>query len=284
MIANFGKLHLYQSKLLDAQFTLLYLFINIGSFIGTLAVGFLAEKYNFSVGFIIAGVLFLLSILTVRNTKKEKNILLEYKFVPKNKKLIYVIFVFLLIAFFWVSHNISLIKFYDIDLMFKRSLSSNIPKNILSQFELIYFIPISFILYYLWSKFYYNRLYKIASAFIFAAISFSIILILEDDLIQSNVTLYLLSLFFLYLSEAHIAPVIHSTLTQHLNSKYLASFISVSFIPTALMTMLVYSFHEKIYENNILPLYVGIIGMSISAIIILAIMYMRKTKVNKSFH
>lgn len=32
LIANFGKLHLYQSKLLDAQFTLLYLFINIGKY------------------------------------------------------------------------------------------------------------------------------------------------------------------------------------------------------------------------------------------------------------
>jgi len=278
LTANYGKLHLNQPKLLDSKFTLLYLFTNIGAFVGAFAIGFLAEKQSFSLGFMIAGITFLLSTITVIKTKEEKNTTFKSDNASPNKILLYIIFVLLLIAFFKGSHNISLMGFYDIDLMFKQNLSSNISQSILSQLDLIYYIPISLALFYFWSKFYYNRLYKIISAFVFGAISFLIILLLQDDLTQSNVILFLISLFFLHLSEIHITPIINSTLTQYSNTKYLASFISISTIFTSFMAMLLYSFGEKFYVNNTLSLYIGIVGMLILAIV--TAIYARRGKFN----
>ncbi len=51
IISNFGKLYLNKTKLLDSGFAIFYLAINLGSFLGILLIGYLGEKYGYSIGF-----------------------------------------------------------------------------------------------------------------------------------------------------------------------------------------------------------------------------------------
>src|SRR5690606_24435272 len=151
LIANFVKLYSNQTKLLVSKFTLLCLFTYIGIFIGTRVIGFLADKYSFMLGFILAAILFLFSAISIIRTSKEQNTFPEKTSNSNNNKLIYVGIVFLLVAFFWALHHISSIGFYDIDIEFKQNLSTDISKKLLSQIDLIFFIPISLILYFIWN-------------------------------------------------------------------------------------------------------------------------------------
>ena len=52
--SNFGKLYLNKTKLLDSGFTIFYLTINLGSFLGVLLIGYLGEKFSYNIGFIIS--------------------------------------------------------------------------------------------------------------------------------------------------------------------------------------------------------------------------------------
>ena len=70
--SNFGKEYLKKTKLLDAAFTLFYLGINLGSFFGILLIGYIGEEYGWSSGFVMAGILLLLSVISILILKEKK--------------------------------------------------------------------------------------------------------------------------------------------------------------------------------------------------------------------
>ena len=72
IISNFGKLYLNKTKLLDAGFTIFYLAVNLWAFFGVMSIGYLREKYGWNIGFIIAGILMLLSIIPIIFSKDKK--------------------------------------------------------------------------------------------------------------------------------------------------------------------------------------------------------------------
>ncbi len=63
IIANYGKLYYNKLKLLDSGFTILFQAVSIGTFLGTLYIVRIGELYNWSYGFITAGILALFSIV-----------------------------------------------------------------------------------------------------------------------------------------------------------------------------------------------------------------------------
>lgn len=65
IISNFGKLYLTKTKLLDSGFTLFYLAINLGSFLGILLIGYSGEKFGYNIGFIISGMHILVKLTHV---------------------------------------------------------------------------------------------------------------------------------------------------------------------------------------------------------------------------
>lgn len=71
MTAEFGKSYLQRIKLLDSGFSLLYMGINLGSFIGVVLISMIAETLSFTAGFIGAGVLSILSALPLFFIKKS---------------------------------------------------------------------------------------------------------------------------------------------------------------------------------------------------------------------
>ena len=57
LISNFGKSYLNKTKLLDSGFTIFYLAINLGSFLGILLIGYIGETYGYNIGFVLSGIL-----------------------------------------------------------------------------------------------------------------------------------------------------------------------------------------------------------------------------------
>lgn len=278
LIANFGKLHLNQPKQLDAQFTLLYLVTNIGSFIGVITIAILAETFSFNLAFIVIGVLFLLSFFTITKTNKEQNIQLENYSSPKNKRIHYITFAFLLFTLLYAFLNLITHVLIDRRLHFYEQLSVSISEDWWSHIDYTFVILSSLILYFWWSKCYSNRIYKIATAFIFAGLTFLLIGFFLNDSSQNYVTGFILCLFFLKVSETITTPLIYSLLTQYTNTKHLASFISISFIPSILASILIIPFQDFFYESNLVYLPILTASTLILGVLLLIIKFRKRKK------
>ena len=59
---------------------------------------------------------------------------------------------------------------------------------------------------------------------------------------------------------------IHSILTKYSNPKYLAILISLAFLPTKLIYLVFGLFNDKLYDNPMLGLKIGIVGMTVVGI------------------
>ena len=95
----------------------------------------------------------------------------------------------------------------------------------------------------------------------------------------------MISLLFLAISEIHIAPIIYSILTKYSNPRYLAILISLAFLPTRLISLVFGLFNDKLYDNPMEGLKIGIFGMTIIGIGLIAYVIIDKknTYNNRSY-
>lgn len=112
--------------------------------------------------------------------------------------------------------------------------------------------------------------------FIFGVLSFGLLFLIPEIPTEKHAITYLLSLFFLAISEIHIAPIVHSILTKYSNPKYLAILISLAFLPTRVISLIFGLFNNSISNNPILGLKIGIIGMSIVGMGLIGYLWWRK--------
>lgn len=266
IISNFGKLYLSKTKLLDSGFTIFYLAINLGSFLGILLIGYFGEEYGFNIGFMISGILMLISLIPIQisNDKiTEENLRNVFSI---GKRILNISIAFIVVGIFWGIYEISNIRIFDLQLEFSEISSLNIPKHIWQSINAIFILPISIIAILFWTYFYSTQFFKLMVGFIFGVISIGILFLIPEVPNEQHIVIYLLSLFFLGISEIHIAPIIHSILTKYSNPKYLAIIISLAFLPTRLISLVFGLFNDIFYGNPTLGLKFGIIAMSVVAI------------------
>ncbi|WP_103072502.1 MFS transporter [Aquimarina sediminis] len=266
IIAHFGKLYLNKTKLLDSGFTIFYLAVNVGAFIGVVTIGYLGEKLGWNIGFIIAGVVALLSVVLPLISADQANNQVVEKKLPEIQRALKVLIAFVIVGLFWGLYEISGIRFHDLQFKFGELAVFDTPKSIWSSLNTIFIIPVSFVIIILWTYFYSNQFIKLAIGFLFGAISYAVLLAIPETPTAQYSILYLVSILFLSISEVHIAPVINSVLTQHTNPKYLAIMISIAFVPIKLFLYIVGLFNEALYENSSLALKIGMIGMVVMTI------------------
>lgn len=266
IISNFGKLYLSKTKLLDSGFTIFYLAVNLGSFFGILLIGSSGEKYGFNIGFIIAGVLILSSIIPIilSKDKIEKETLSNELSI--RKRILTISIALIVVGLFWGIYAISNIRIFEFQLQFTEISSFVIPQYLWQSINAIFILPISVIAIVLWTYFYSTQFFKLMLGFIFGIISLGILFLIPEVPTEQHTIIYLLSLIFLGISEIHIAPIIHSILTKYSNPKYLAILISLAFIPIKLFSMIFGLFNDRFYDNPTLGLKFGIIAMTIVGI------------------
>ena len=265
IISNFGKLYLKKTKLLDAGFTIFYFAVNLGAFFGVMSIGYIGEKYGWNIGFIIAGILMLLSIIPIILSKDEKIEQTTENKATVTQWTINIIIAFVIVSLFWSIYEIGNIRIFDLQLKLSEISTLNIPKSMTS-LNSVFILPISIIAIIVWTFFYNNHFLKLTIGFIFGAISFGVLFLIPEIPTEKHTIIYLLSLLFLSISEIHIAPIIYSILTKNSNPKYLAILISLAFIPTRLFSVIFSVFNEKFYENPIFSLKFGLMAMIIVSI------------------
>lgn len=263
IIANFGKIYLNKTKLLDSGFTIFYLAINLGAFLGTSLIGIIGERYGYNLGFILAGTLMLFSIIPLLITK-EKVVEKDLKYdLSINKRILNISIALIVVGLFWAIYEISYIRISDIQAQFNEISTIEILKSNWHTINSYLILPIGIIAIIIWTYFYSSQFFKLMLGLIFGAISIGILLLIPEVPTEKYTILYLLSILFMGISEIHIAPIVHSILTKYSNPKYLAIFISLSFLPIWVISLGFGLFNDRFYENPTLGLKFGIIGMII---------------------
>ena len=204
IISNFGKLYLNKTKLLDSGFTIFYLAVNLGSFLGILLIGYLGETYGYNIGFIISGILMLLSIIPMLLSKEKTLDEIKKNEFPIYKRVLNILSAFFVVGLFWGIYEISNIRIFDLQLQFSEISTLDIPKHLWQSINAIFIFPISIVAIILWTFFYSSQFFKLMLGFIFGVISFGILFLIPEIPTEQHTIIYLVSLFFLGISEIHI--------------------------------------------------------------------------------
>lgn len=276
IISNFGKLYLNRLKLLDAGLLIFYLSANLGAFFGVMLMYNIRNEYGWNMGFIVAGILMLLSTIPIIISKDKKNEQITRNKVTINQRITDIIIVFVTVSLFWFIYEIGNIRIIEIQSKLSEISTLDISKTIWNSLNSVFIFPMSILAISVWTFFYKNYFFKLTIAFIFGVISFGILLLIPETPTESHTIIYLLSLLFLSISEIHISPIIHSVLTKNSNPKYLAILISLAFIPTRLFSMIFSMFSENFYGNPIFFLQLGLIVMLIMSIGLILFMKWKK--------
>ncbi|NEV95036.1 peptide MFS transporter [Psychroflexus sp. YR1-1] len=266
IISNFGKSYLNKTKLLDSGFTVFYLAINLGSFLGILLIGYIGETYGYNIGFVLSGILMLISIIPILLSKEKNLDEIEKNQFSISKRIFNILIAFIVVGLFWGFYEISSIRTYDLQLQLSEISTLGIPNHLWQSINSIFILPISIIAIILWTYFYSSQFFKLMLGFIFGVVSFGILFFIPEVPTEQHTITYLISLLFLAISEIHIAPIIHSILTKYSNPKYLAILISLAFLPTRLISLIFGLFNDRLYDNPMLGLKIGIVGMIVVGI------------------
>lgn len=276
IISNFGKLYLNKTKLLDAGFTIFFTAVNLGAFFGVVSIAYLGEKYGWNIGFIIAGIVMLLSIIPIIFSKDKKIKQTTKNKATINQRITTIIIALVIVSLFWTIYEIGNIRILDLQLKLYEISTLNMPKSMWYSLNLVFILSISFIAIIVWTFFYNNQLFKLTIGYIFGAISFGFLFLIPVIPTEKHLIFYSLSLFFLSVSEIHILPIIYSILTKNSNPKYLAILISLSFIPSRLFYIFFSLFSEKFDANPIISLKFGLIAMIIVSVGLIIFMKWKK--------
>ena len=266
IISNFGKTYLNKTKLLDSGFTIFYLAINLGSFLGILLIGYLGETYGYNIGFVISGILMLISIIPIILSKEKGMDEIEKNEFLIGKRILNILIAFIVVGSFWGFYELSSIRIFDLQLQLSEISTLSIPNHFWQSINSIFILPISIIVIILWTYIYSSQFFKLMLGFVFGVISFGILFLIPEVPTEQHTVTYLISLLFLAISEIHIAAIIHSILTKYSNPKYLAILIILAFLPTRLMSLIFGLFNNKLYDSPMLGLKIGIAGMAVVGI------------------
>ncbi|WP_046757664.1 POT-type proton-dependent oligopeptide transporter [Kordia jejudonensis] len=230
ILAAYGKIYYQKEKFLDTAFSVYYLVVNAGAFIGIALFAYISNEYGFVPGFGFAAVLYIIISLLALAISEMKGIrpFKIHRDVVFN--VLYVILAISLGMVFWILYEIGGIQtnrllFND---NFQIDLGSVVTKaNILSISGMI-ILPLLVIFSIIWIKFHKAQFLKVAFGFLFGALAlyqFSLISFAnnENDLLC---LLYGMSLFAV--AETLCGPIVLSIITRYSNPKYLTIIMVVN--------------------------------------------------------
>ncbi|WP_299109852.1 MFS transporter [uncultured Tenacibaculum sp.] len=281
LTANFGKLYFKKTTLLDAGFTLLYLLVNLGTFFGIMLIGYLGEKLGYRIGFILCGILMLCSLIPIVNSQEIKHNNNPTTNFNLNKRVSSILVVILLVSIFWTIHEIVNIRLNDLQTQFMGISSIGIPRELWLSLDSWVTFPIGIILFILWNYFYSSQFFKLTLGFLFGILYIGVLLIIPQTVTEHHAVLYYIAILLLSISEIHIAPIVHSVLTKYSNPKYLAIVISLVFLPSKLLYIILGLFKNKFIDNPILGLKFAITSMSIIGIGLITYIILNKRPKSK---
>lgn len=233
-LARFGKQFYDKPELTDGGFSVLYVLINLGAFMGTLLITFLALD-NYMLGFVISGFLMMGSAVLafITNDKTNDDSKPTFEISPTNRMLI-VAATIIAVGIYWYLYGISYNGISDLQLKiqeFNPQLNISSWNNLSS--GLAVFIGILVAVAY--TFIYIRRAFKMALGLILSAIGLGILLFVEIPVTEMSALIMFVSLALLSAGEMIMAPVIYTLVTQKTNPKFLALVMSLTFVPLGVL-------------------------------------------------
>ncbi|MCB0856380.1 MAG: hypothetical protein KDD63_29375, partial [Bacteroidetes bacterium] len=237
----------------------------IGALLGTTVITGIGESFGWNFGFILAGFVMLVSALLPILSKEQIEIEQQADAgkLSANQRFFNVIFGILAGSFFWVLYEVISIGNFEIQTNILQTIPMEIPKSIWFTLGSFFSFPLLIVAIILWTLFYQNQFVKLTIGFLSGAFSIGILLLIPEASNGMSIIMYLISVLLLNIAEVHIGPIISSIITQYANPKYLAIVMSLVFVPTRLLMVLVGFFSENWEKSPSLGLVIGTIGMGI---------------------
>ncbi len=271
----FGKLYLNKIKLIDSGFTIFQTAISLGAFLGTIVVVELG-MVNYIYGFILAGVLFVLSAALCYYIKENLTLLDQIKdqidALKAKPRLIYILSSIAILTVFRILYDVT----YQVGTNFQNILFDLIEdpyKIFIIALPGIITLLIAIILCVLWAKYYLDHFIKLGIGFIFVGLTYLLIPFSPDSLAPNNFSVIFLSVLLINIGEIIIWPSIYSAITKYSNPKYLATMFGVISIPSFLISGMVSGLFYLIDDNSLVRM---IIGSTVSLIVVILLMIYRK--------
>jgi POT family proton-dependent oligopeptide transporter len=280
LFSQFGKLHLNKESKMDSGFTLLYLAINLGSFLGVLILGILGEK-NMVYAFVACGFLSLLSAaLLLLSKNKAIEEVGDAKKITLPKRLLMILLAIFISSIFWGIYEIGATQSFSILAELRDSLNETVPFSIFSSlnaYAVILFGIVGAVLWWLWRL---NRFIKLGVGCIAGGLSFAVLLFIPEGGQTPGLVVFIISVLLLGLAEILISPTIYSVLTKYTNPKYLAIIFSLAFLPLSILyrlnsLLLDYSF-ETDSTGFLLKLSTFLLVVTGIGIIVLGFIFLKK--------
>lgn len=265
ILAGFARSYLYASTKLAAGFNLFYFAINLGSFLGTLMLGLLYEKTNYSVAFIACALLVMAStVIGFRFAPKYET----YKVAPKKSLpvgITSVIVASVVCAVFWMIYELAaaqIVPFY-LQLQIKHQIGLN---SILAftSFALIAFLIVGF---FVWTYIRISEWIKLGMGFVFAAMAIAVLWFATFTNPDNSLYGTIISFNILYaLAELLVVPTALTISAQYVHPKYLAIVYGATLLFNFLVSFFTYGLFDV--ENKFSqPL---VLKISIAVLLVLA--------------
>lgn len=266
--ACFGKNYLEKTKLLDSAFSIYYVFINLGAFLGTLILGYLGEVYSWKISFILAGLLFLLSGLIIFFLKEETVTVEPQKTVYSNNGTKYILLTILVLSVFWI--------FIDMAHLYKTEALRNIGEVlgyggsyiIFQQIESFPVIILTIIFAVIWSWYYSHQIVKILIGFVFGALSLGMLFLIPEVVAAEHFWIFCVSILFFGIAEVHLAPILNATIIKYANPKYIAITIALSIVCMQLFAKIAILIPDSLYNNPMSAFNIGFVGILLATLLI----------------
>jgi POT family proton-dependent oligopeptide transporter len=235
LFSQFGRVHHKNESKMDSGFTLYYLAINLGSFLGILFIGYLGE-IDFRYGFVAAGILALLSLVLLLFPKKIiQETTKETEEISIPRRLIMILLAIFISSIFWGVYELSSSDIFSVSDKLRDTLSVDISFDLLysvNSYAVVLLSIAGAILWWLWRL---NRFIKLGLGCIVGGLSFAALLFMPEEGQVPGLVVFIISALLLGLAEILINPTIYSLLTKYTKPKYLALVFSVAFLPVGIL-------------------------------------------------
>jgi len=281
--ANFGKLYLESTKLLDAGFSIFYLSSNIGAIISSLLIINIGTAYDYNYEFVLVGFMILLSLIPIFLSKdielKEE---LNKFTLNLNQRIVNILIIVFAVGLFWMFYSISDVRFFDIQTEFMKIKSLSHFSVLWNSSNSIFILLISIFIIVLWTKFYTTQLHKLIIGFVFGLISYGLLLYIPEVPNEHNVVLYFISLFMLAIGEVYISPIVNSIIIKYGKPKYFAILISLAYIPSKMLYLVFGLFKRDDFRTEpLLAIKIGFIATGIICFILITYYIIKNTNKSK---
>ncbi len=276
VLSQFGKQYSNKPKIIDAGFSGLFFFINLGAFLGVMLIGLIGNE-NFSYGFIFGGLLMLLATLLGFFNKDQTSEIKEPSF--KNNPVFSILLVFMAIVLsgvFWACYEMSggLTALY----VSKSDLDYSNWINISSASTVLFTLLFAFI----WTFVYLNQFAKFCFGLLISALAFTFLMSFSKNPEQESSMVLILASLLLSLGESFISPMIYAITTKYSKTKYLAILFSLVTLPLMIFSKISGMIAEKTSEFNETNIFITLIIILIVFGIFSAIMWFVQKGIDKN--